>query len=175
MTATTTTAAIAIFLNTWGNYNENGADGGHWVNLPCDLEAEYKKLAAATGERPEEMEPFINDYDSDINGLDINEYADINELNDLAAELENMDEYDREKLAAYIETQGGTIREAIDHLDRCEYYSGATLDDLAADFADEMLRGCPDFVSRYFDYDAFARDLGLDGYTETENGVIYVY
>lgn len=121
---TTTTAAIAIFLNTWGNYNE---------------------------------------------------YADINELNDLAAELESMDEYDREKLAAYIETQGGTIREAIDHLDRCEYYSGATLDDLAADFADEMLSGCPDFVSRYFDYDAFARDLELDGYTETENGVIYVY
>ena len=172
---TTTTAAIAIFLNTWGNYNENGADGGHWVNLPCNLEAEYKKLAAATGERPEEMEPFINDYDSDINGLDINEYADINELNALAAELENMDEYDREKLAAYIETQGGTIREAIDHLDRCEYYSGATLDDLAADFADEMLSGCPDFVSRYFDYDAFAHDLELDGYTETENGVIYVY
>lgn len=171
---TTTTAAIAIFLNTWGNYNENGADGGHWVNLPCDLEAELKKLAAATGERPEEMEPFINDYDSEINGLNITEYTDINELNDLAAELETLDEYDREKLAAYIETQGGTIRKAIDNLDRCEYYSGITLDGLAAEFADEMLSGCSDFASRYFDYDAFARDLGFSGYTETENGVIYV-
>ena len=114
MKTTTTTAAIAMFLNTWGNYNENGADGGHWVNLPCDLAAEYKKLAAATGERPEDMEPFINDYDSDINGLDINEYADINELNARAAELENTTKSQLRRTAAEFREQYRLLTAASD-------------------------------------------------------------
>ena len=27
---------LNIFINTWGNYNENGADGGKWIALPMD-------------------------------------------------------------------------------------------------------------------------------------------
>ena len=30
----------------------------------------------------------------------------------------------------------------------------------------------PDIFTRYFDYEAFGRDLGFDGYTETKYGVI---
>ena len=30
----------------------------------------------------------------------------------------------------------------------------------------------PEFALRYFDYEAFARDLSFDGYTETKYGVI---
>ena len=53
---TATTNLISVFLNTWGNYNENGADNGFWVNLPCDLDAELEKLAESTGEELDEME-----------------------------------------------------------------------------------------------------------------------
>lgn len=31
-----------------------------------------------------------------------------------------------------------------------------------------------EIAERYFDYDAFARDLSFGGYTETENGVIII-
>ena len=55
----TKTALIAVFLNTWGNYNENGADGGFWVNLPCNLDEVLEKLAKSTGEEIDEMEVFI--------------------------------------------------------------------------------------------------------------------
>ena len=29
---------LDIFVNTWGNYNENGADGGEWISLPMEAE-----------------------------------------------------------------------------------------------------------------------------------------
>ena len=27
---------LKIYVNTWGNYNENGAEGGEWITLPMD-------------------------------------------------------------------------------------------------------------------------------------------
>ena len=29
---------LNLFVNTWGNYNTNGADGGKWITLPMDPE-----------------------------------------------------------------------------------------------------------------------------------------
>ncbi len=94
----TRTAAISIFLNTWRNYNENGADGGKWFELPCDLDDAREIVAKNTGENVEDAEFFVNDYETDISGLRINEYSDIDDLNDIAEELDDLDEYDREKL-----------------------------------------------------------------------------
>ena len=90
---TTKTALISVFLNTWANYNENGADGGFWVNLPCDLEEVLDRLAKSTGEEVDEMEVFINDYETDINGLEIGEHTDLETLNETAEELESLDDY----------------------------------------------------------------------------------
>lgn len=42
-----TTTAIRIFLNTWKNYNENGADGGFWIDLPCDIDEALEKNGIA--------------------------------------------------------------------------------------------------------------------------------
>lgn len=71
---TATTNLISVFLNTWGNYNENGADNGFWVNLPCDLDEVMERLSESTGEEVDEMEIFINDTDINITGLEIGEY-----------------------------------------------------------------------------------------------------
>ena len=51
------------------------------------------------------------------------------------------------------------------------------LDDVAAELADEWLnsKDIPSFISNYFDYAAFARDLSFDGYNETSHGVICDY
>lgn len=53
------------------------------------------------------------------------------------------------------------------------YYAGMTLSDVAYWIVDECY-DLPEIAKRYFDYDAFARDLGFDGYSETENGVIRI-
>ena len=165
------TTLISVFLNTWANYNENGADNGFWVELPCNLDEVLERLAESTGEEVDEMEVFINDFETDINGLEISENTNISDLNETAEELESLDEYDLEKLEAILESDGGSLENALENIDCYEYYSNTTLENLAYEFVEEM--NLPEFSQRYFDYEAFARDLGFDGYTETENGVIY--
>ncbi len=171
----TKTTTISIFLNTWKNYNENGAEGGAWFELPCDLDEARELIAKKTGEDVEEAEFFVNDYETDISGLEIDEYSDIDELNDIAEELENLDDYDREKLEAIIESEGGSLRNALDNLDNCIYYPGYTLEDVAREQVEEGYFGeIPDAIANYIDYEAIARDLDYSGYTETESGVIVI-
>ena len=55
---------LNIFVNTWGNYNENGADGGEWITLPMDaeeLEEVLENIAAAMGDNDPEW--AIHDYE----------------------------------------------------------------------------------------------------------------
>lgn len=169
----TTMTKLSVFINTWGSYNENGADGGFWVDLPCNLSETLERLSKSTGEELSEMEVFINDYDSEIDGLEISENDSILRLNELAETLEKLDEYDLEVVEALIEAEGYSIEEAIEKIDDCTYYSGYTLEELATELVADM--GLPEFAERYFDYEAFARDLSFEGYTETTNGVICIY
>ncbi len=168
----TKTAMISVYLNTWGNYNENGADGGFWVDLPCNLSETLKQLAESTGERLEDMEVFVNDYDTDFNGVEISEDSNLSELNELAEQLAELDESDIEKLGAILEADGGTLENALENLDNYTYYSGMTLLDVAYELVEECYSNLPEIALRYFDYEAYARDLGFDGYTETSNGVV---
>ena len=169
---TTKTTLISVFLNTWANYNENGADGGFWVNLPCDLDETLEKLAKSTGEEVDEMEVFINDYETDFDGVEIGEHTDLETLNETAEQLEALDEYDLEKLQAILEADGGSLEDALENMDDYIFYAHMSLEDVAYEIVEECYN-LPDFALQYFDYAAFARDLGFDGYTETDNGVIY--
>lgn len=171
MNTTTKAALISIFLNTWGNYNENGADGGFWVDLPCNLDKTLERLAKSTGEQVEEMEVFINDFSVEIDGVYIDEYTDINRLNEIAEQLEEMDADELEKIEAIVETEGGSIEKAVEDIDKYTYYSGYTLEDVAYEIVEECYN-LPEIAQLYFDYAAFARDLEFDGYTETAHGVI---
>lgn len=168
----TKTAMISVYLNTWGNYNENGADGGFWVDLPCNLGETLERLAESTGERLEDMEVFVNDYDTDLNGIEISEDSNLSELNELAEQLAELDESDIEKLGAVLEADGGTLENTLENLDNYTYYSGMTLVDVAYELVEECYSNLPEIALRYFDYEAYARDLGYDGYTETSNGVV---
>ena len=166
----TTTATIRIFLNTWRNYNTNGADGGFWIDLPCDIDEALEKLANSTGEEVDEMEVFVNDFETEIDGLEISENSNVFELNELAETIDEMDDDEIEKLLAIIEVVTSDINKAIEYMDSYEYISGITLSEYAAEAVSEM--GLPEFAERYFDYEAFERDLTLEGYTETENGLL---
>ena len=171
---------LNIFINTWGNYNENGADGGEWVTLPMGPD-ELQERMEAIAEQMHDDDPewFINDYEwtSEIEPRAIDEMENIKELNDFLIELDDLDEWEQKEIAAAIEAFGYNFEKAMDKQQRgCfTFYEGMDLEDVAEMIIDEcyFTKDTPDIFTRYFDYAAFARDLGFDGYCETEYGVIY--
>lgn len=167
MTATT---LLKVFITNLGKYNE-GELIGEWVSLPVD-ESELEEVLERIGINEEYEEYFITDFETEIDGLNVDEYSNIEELNELAEQLESLDEYDLEKVGAIAEAYGAELQEAIDNIDDYTYYSGKTLEEVAYEIVEECY-DLPEFAQRYFDYEAFARDLGYDGYEETTNGVIY--
>ena len=169
---------LNIFVNTWGNYNENGADGGQWITLPMDsdeLEEVLENIAALMED--EDPEWFINDHEwtIDMELGDVHEMDSITEWNERCQEADDLEEYEAEEIAAAIEAYGYTFAEAYERQQRgCfVFYAGRDLQEVAEEIADECyLYNAPEFLARYFDYEAFARDLSFDGYTETKYGVI---
>ena len=167
---------LNIFVNTWGNYNTNGADGGEWISLPMDtdeLEKVLENIAEAMGD--EDPEWAIHDYEwtTEIEMDEISEYANIHDLNEKCQEIDNLEEWEAEEIAAAIEAYGYSFDEAMDRQQRgCFiFYRGQDLEEVA----EEIINDCydlPEFALRYFDYEAFARDLRFDGYEETKYGVI---
>ena len=167
---------LNIFANTWGNYNENGADGGQWITLPMDpdeLEEVLENIAALMED--EDPEWFINDYEWTIEMElgDVHEMDSITEWNERCQEADDLEEWEAEEIAAAIEAYGYTFAEALDRQQRgCFiFYRGQDLEEVAEDLINECY-DLPEFALRYFDYEAFARDLSFDGYTETKYGVI---
>ena len=169
---------LNLFVNTWGNYNENGADGGQWITLPMEedeLEEVLENIAALM--KDEDPEWFINDYEWTIDTElgDVHEMDSIFEWNERCQEADDLEEYEAEEIAAAMEAYGYTFAEAYERQQRgCfVFYAGRDLQEVAEEIADECyLYNAPEFLARYFDYEAFARDLSFDGYTETRYGVI---
>lgn len=170
---------LNIFINTWKNYNENGANGGEWVTLPTDTDELTNKLEAIAEQiHDNDPEYFINDYEwtTDIEPRAIDEMENITELNDFLIELDALQEWEQKEIAAAIEAYGYEFMEAMDKQQRgCfTFYEGMDLEEVAEELVNEcyFTKDTPDIFTRYFDYAAFARDLGFDGYTETAHGVI---
>lgn len=172
---------LNIYINTWGNYNENGADLGEWITLPMDADELQEKLDEVA-ERMHDDDPewFVNDYEwtGDIALFDVNEMDRYEDLNEIAQRLDNLDQWDCEALAAIVEVNGWNNGDALDILESGDFQFYADMD--LTDVAEEIVNDCyfskdtPDIFTRYFDYEAFGRDLSFDGYTETSKGVIYI-
>ena len=166
---------LKLFVNTWGNYNENGADGGQWINLPMeeeDLRETLERIAESIGDRDPEW--AILDYEwTGIEFGKVSEYDSIIPLNETLTRLSDLESYEQEEVAAAIEAWEYSLEEAIDRQERgCFiFYPGMDMEEVA----EELVNDCydlPDFALRYFDFAAFARDLRFDGYEETAFGVI---
>ena len=170
---------LNVFMNTWGNYNENGADGGEWITLPmeeAELEEVLDNMAAAMGDQDPEW--FINDYEwtIDLDLGDIHEMDNVFEWNALCQEAYKLEEWEAEEIAAAMEAFDYSFSEAMDRQQRgCFiFYAGQDLEEVAYSLIEEcyITKDTPEIFTRYFDYEGFARDLGFDGYTETKYGVI---
>nr|DAI08012.1 MAG TPA: antirestriction protein [Caudoviricetes sp.] len=161
---------IKLFMNTWSNYNEHGADGvitpTGWMSL--DEAEEY-------ADKYEEYEPFINDTDNVPEELGVNEYSDISETVDMLRRYEAFDDTQKEVFAALID-DGYEEDKAFDIVDDNDYYYVEGDDDaeLAENYIDE-LGGIEelgrDILERYFDYERYGRDLAFD-FIKTDSGYV---
>lgn len=171
---------IEICLTNLGKYNEGELIYSRLV-LPATTEeicAAYDEIGVADGTMYEEA--FISDYETDVNGLKIREYASIDDLNELAEELENFDEYELEAFGAMLE-YGYATDEALKKVQDGDYmyYSGCySMAEVAEQYADEtgLLSNIPDDLRYYFDFEAYDRDMEINGrFVETESGYIEIY
>ncbi|QJI52308.1 antirestriction protein [Psychrobacillus phage Perkons] len=80
-----------LYVNVWignlGKYNE-GELVGEWFTLPCDME----EVSKAIGLNEEYEEYQINDFETNITGLEIHHYENIGNLNTMMEELEELNE-----------------------------------------------------------------------------------
>lgn len=162
---------LKIYLTNLGKYNE-GELIGEWIELPCtDDELEAVKGRIRISDEPDENgnfyeEYFITDYETDIHGLTVGEYDNLEELNELAETLENLDEYEKEIIEAMI-SEGYTLEDAMDRKDDCMiYWNCNNMADVAEEYAEEvgLLDSIPENLRLYFDFEAFGRDMSFEGH-----------
>ena len=161
---------IRIYLTNLGKYNE-GELVGKWVDLPTTNGFEEHLEEIGINEEYEEY--FITDYETDINGLTINEYSNIEELDELAETLENLEDYEREIIEAFL-SEGYDLEDALERKDDCIiYYDCNDMEDVAREYIEEtgLLHDVPELLQNYFDFEAYGRDMGIEGtFIFTSNG-----
>ena len=171
---------IELCLTNLGKYNEGELIYSRLV-LPAtteEIQTAYDEIGVADGTMYEEA--FISDYETDINGLSISEYARIDDLNELAEELENFDEYELEAFGAMLDF-GYATDEALQKVQDNEWrmYVGChSMAEVAEMYADEtgLLYSMPDELRMYFDFEAYGRDMDINGkFIETDSGYIEIY
>lgn len=171
---------IELCLTNLGKYNEGELIYSRLV-LPAtteDIQAAYDEIGVADGTMYEEA--FISDYETDINGLSISEYASLDDLNELAEEMENFDEYELDAFGAMLD-YGYATDEALKKVQDGDYmyYSGCySMTEVAEMYADEtgLLSNIPDELRYYFDFEAYGRDMEINGkFVETDSGYIEIF
>lgn len=162
---------IRVFITNLGKYNE-GMLIGEWVNFPASDE-ELEAVFECIGINEYYEEYFITDYECDIDGVEIGEYTSLDEVNEMAETLDDIDEYDIEIIEALL-SEGYSLEDAIDKKDDCMVWSNChDMADVAEQYCEEcgILDSIPENLRYYFDYEAYGRDMGYEGqFVFTSNG-----
>lgn len=163
---------LKIYLSNLGKYNE-GDLVGEWVTLPIEKkELEEVKERIGINEQYEEF--FISDYESDIDGLEIGEYDNIEQLNRLVKTLNDLNEYDRE-IAEALLSEGYSIDDIfeIGFENMYMYDDCKDMEDVARAYCEEtsLLDNVPEDLKDYFDFEAYGRDMETNrAFIFTNNG-----
>lgn len=177
-----------VVVGSWGSYTacNSRALGSDWIDLGSfnsweEVEEELKRQGFDLNGIDAEL--FIQDHDG-LNGLDGFNCDNMHpqRLFNLLKESGAMDDkYQAIAAAAYIEANSFNDwadlvdSDGYNFADNFIFYPYQTLEEVAEMIINECYT--PDsrtaeFLMRYFDYEAFARDLKYDGYIETAHGVI---
>ena len=151
---------LMAYVTNLGKYNE-GELLGEWVDFPVseeELEEVFSRIGI-DGKYYEEY--FITDYAGIWAGSMKEEYISIERLNDIA---ETLQEFDEDVLAAALEYW--TLYDVLEMnpIDLMIYSDVHDEYDLGYYWIEES--GCynlgNDILSRYFDYEAFGRDIAIE-------------
>ena len=161
--------SIEIFLTNLGKYNE-GQLVGKWVNLPVPLD-KLDKVLAEIGIGGHYEEYFITDCETSCSGMReaIGEFTSLSALNELAEMVDELPADRGKVFSAVMETEScgsiEAVKEVIAQLDDFDLLEGVDDDEaLGYVYAEEY--GCiaiPDHLRNYFDYEAYGRDIRLEG------------
>lgn len=166
-------ANISIYLTNLGKYNE-GELVGEWVDLPVsDEELAQVLQRIGISDKPDANgnyyeEYFITDYESDIPGLYIGEYDNLNSLNDLAEAVEGLDNWDLKKFENAMDAGFISLDDIVD-FDPSRYilYENVqTTQDLGIAMVEDLYGDLTNMprseLENYFDFEAYGRDYTFD-------------
>ena len=158
---------ISIYLTNLGKYVE-GCLVGEWVKLPVDKD-KLQDVLDRIGINEQYEEYFISDYETLFANLHISEYSSISELNQLAVKIDELADCDYEKLGAVLESEScmtiAGILEIIEELDSFDLLTEVDNDETLGEYYAEVgciFLGIPYSISRYFDFEAYGRDIRLE-------------
>ncbi len=167
---------IEVCLNTWGNYNNNGACGAVWVTLPMK-DKDLNKLLKMTAERMGDSDPewFINDYEQ-TTAITLSECWGPHYINEILNEINSYwTDEDIGALIAYAEVYNSDLITAYEFVQsgNFEFYEGATLEDMANEWIDSY--DLPTEILGVINYNWVIDRFRCEGYDETERGVLLVW
>ena len=164
---------IGVYVGTYKKYNE-GSLYGMWIDLEAVSDAEeFFKVCRALHSDEADPEFMFQDFQGFPDEL----YHESMNTEDIERILKYvaLDDDERKMLEDYYECYGGNFED--DELDRAKERCVGCYDsfqDYADQCADEELAcmNAPEFCTRYFDYEAYARDLKYD-YSVGSHGYIF--
>ncbi len=160
---------IKLYLADLAAYN-GGRLIGEWITLP--VAEEYLNAVIARLGHDGQTDIAIHDYEAPFR---IGEYDDISALNRLAEILDDCgeDEAVLEIIVGNVSvSSAASLNEWVDEVERVLddseytiYWDCQDMGDVAAEVVENsgLLDGVDDTVCRYFDYDAYGRDLEIEG------------
>ena len=179
---------VAMVIGSWGSYNEcnERALGSEWLDFDDyedwdEIVEELKREGFELDGIDEEL--FVQDIEgvpTSSTDWDNTHPKEIFELIKKSGVLD--DEYKYELMEAYcvvrsFDEWSDLVNDYEENWDQdIVFYKNKTMLDVAYEIIYECynLEKMLGNLANYFDYNAFARDLSYDGYTETSNGVIEI-
>ena len=164
---TKTNVVCEIYVGTYGKYN-HGSLAGQWVDLTqFQNYDEFMEFCKELHKDEPDAEFMFQDNTCDFVFTDmIDEYGVDEKVFEAIQQYAELEEYQQEILAAFIDASGLDFFEAIEKYEEC-----FVTDDIE-EYAYEMVKeySIPDFALNYFDYDKFQRDLEMDFIMGSCNG-----
>lgn len=161
-------ALIEAYVTNLGKYNE-GELSTELLKFPTTKEEVQAALKHIGVDNIQYAEIFIPAYDGDLPGLyaNLGEYESIDELNYLSCLLFELDQGDLEKFEAVIDSGEHTSSVAdlinlAQNLDCYELYPDIENEEDLGRYCLEDL-DIPDALRDYFDYEAYGRDVLIEG------------
>jgi len=161
-----------VYLTNLGKYNE-GELIGKWLELPLD-ESEIQRAMDEIGINEDYEEYFLTDWE--CSPVDIWEYDDIYKLNEMAQELEELNQLEQETIEFLMKYMGFEWDMAIKKVKESDYTVYGNIGD-ETDLGHEIAQDweIPEHLQFYIDYGSIGHDCLCSGWVLYGNNAYYVY